>query len=134
MEKEGFEVTYGGVDKYGRVNPKDIEKAVKRHNSVSIMCEQQAHCPKDRKSQKRKAEKGIFFTRTRARLRNADFGHQKLRVDLMTINGSKIRPKAQAYYLKTGIKIEPVIYGGGQEENLRGGAETCRNNRTLKSA
>ena len=49
----------------------------------------------------------------------------KLGVDLMTVNGSKIYgPKQTGFlFVKTGVKLRPLIFGGGQEKNLRGGTE-----------
>ena len=38
LEKEGFSVTYLDVDGYGRINPKDVEKAItKKTILISIM-------------------------------------------------------------------------------------------------
>ncbi len=49
----------------------------------------------------------------------------RLGVDLMTLNGSKIYGPKQTgcLYVRTGTKIEPIIYGGGQERGLRSGTE-----------
>ena len=46
-------------------------------------------------------------------------------MDLMTINGSKIYgPKGIGMlYVKNGIKLEPLLYGGEQERKLRPGTE-----------
>lgn len=50
---------------------------------------------------------------------------KQLGLDLMTLNGGKIYGPKQsgALYVKSGIKLEPIIYGGGQEKNLRSGTE-----------
>lgn len=49
----------------------------------------------------------------------------RLGVDLMTINGSKIYgPKGVgALYLRHGVELEPLMYGGGQERGRRSGTE-----------
>ncbi len=54
-----------------------------------------------------------------------DLDVQNLGVDLMTLNGSKIfGPKGIGIlFKKKSIKIEPQIYGGGQEFGLRSGTE-----------
>ncbi|MBM2817422.1 MAG: cysteine desulfurase NifS, cysteine desulfurase [Parcubacteria group bacterium] len=50
---------------------------------------------------------------------------QELGVDIMTIDGQKIYgPKGVgALFIKRGVMIEPIIYGGGQEKGLRSGTE-----------
>ena len=54
-----------------------------------------------------------------------DLDVEKLGVDLMTINGSKIYgPKGIGLlYVKNGIKLKPILYGGEQEKKLRPGTE-----------
>ncbi len=49
----------------------------------------------------------------------------RLGVDLMTINGSKIYgPKGVgALYVRHGVELEPLLYGGGQERGRRSGTE-----------
>ncbi len=54
-----------------------------------------------------------------------DINVQRLGVDLISVNGSKIYgPKQTGFlYIKSGCQLSPVIYGGGQEKNLRSGTE-----------
>lgn len=54
-----------------------------------------------------------------------DLNVEKLHVDLLTINASKMYgPKGIGLlYLRRGTKIEPLVRGGGQERNLRSGTE-----------
>jgi cysteine desulfurase len=48
-----------------------------------------------------------------------------LGVDLLTLVGHKMyAPKATAaLYVRDGVRLEPVVYGGGQEHGLRSGTE-----------
>lgn len=50
----------------------------------------------------------------------------RLKCHLMTINSSKVYgPKGiAALYKREGIKVEPLVYGGGQERELRSGTES----------
>lgn len=131
LEKEGFEVTYIGVDKYGRVDPKDIESKIRKDTIlISIMYannEIGTIQPIREIAKAVKAiNKGIFFHTDACQASGVlILDTKKLGVDLMTINGSKMYgPKGVGVlFKKSGIKIEPIIYGGGQEENLRGGTE-----------
>lgn len=54
-----------------------------------------------------------------------DLHVSRLSVDLMSLNGSKIYGPKQsgALYVKAGVRIQPLILGGGQEFNLRSGTE-----------
>ena len=54
-----------------------------------------------------------------------DIHVSRLGIDLMSINGSKIYGPKQsgALYIKAGVQIKPLIYGGGQEFSLRSGTE-----------
>lgn len=54
-----------------------------------------------------------------------DLHVSRLGVDLMTINGGKLYGPKQsgALFVKAGIELEPIMYGGGQEYGLRSGTE-----------
>lgn len=54
-----------------------------------------------------------------------DLDVQKLGVDMLTLNGSKIYgPRgAGLLYIKKGVELEPLFYGGHQEQSLRPGTE-----------
>ena len=54
-----------------------------------------------------------------------DLHAARLGVDLMTINGGKIYGPKQSgtLYVKAGLKLQPLIDGGGQERGLRSGTE-----------
>lgn len=54
-----------------------------------------------------------------------DLSVEKTHVDLLTMNGSKIYgPKGIGLlFVRRGVKVEPLIRGGGQERNLRSGTE-----------
>lgn len=54
-----------------------------------------------------------------------DLHVDRLGIDLMTINGSKIYGPKQSgsLYIKTGTRLNPQILGGGQENNFRSGTE-----------
>jgi cysteine desulfurase len=54
-----------------------------------------------------------------------DIHIHRLGVDLMTLNGGKIYGPKQSGILmvRTGVKLEPFIFGGGQERGIRSGTE-----------
>lgn len=54
-----------------------------------------------------------------------DMHVSRLGVDLMTVNGGKLYGPKQSgcLYVRAGVQLEPLIYGGGQEMNIRSGTE-----------
>lgn len=54
-----------------------------------------------------------------------DINVNRLGVDLMSVNGSKIYgPKQTGFlYVRSGVNLKPLVYGGGQERGLRSGTE-----------
>ncbi|HVX24464.1 MAG TPA: cysteine desulfurase family protein [Candidatus Saccharimonadales bacterium] len=54
-----------------------------------------------------------------------DLHTARLGVDLLTLNGGKIYGPKQsgALYVKAGVRLQPLIDGGGQEQGLRSGTE-----------
>ena len=54
-----------------------------------------------------------------------DLHVSRLGVDLMTLNGGKIYGPKQSgvLFVKSGVKLRPLIFGGGQERGLRSGTE-----------
>src|SRR3989338_1566748 len=128
LEGEGFKVTYLKVDQYGRVNPKEVEKAItKKTILVSIMYannEVGTIQPIKEIAAIAKKKKVLFHTDAcQAGFLALDV--QQLGVDLLTLNSNKIYgPKgAGLLYIREGIKVEPLIHGGGQELGLRSCSE-----------
>lgn len=54
---------------------------------------------------------------------------KRIGVDLMSLNGGKIYGPKQsgALFVATGVQLNPLIYGGGQEFGLRSGTENVAN-------
>lgn len=67
----------------------------------------------------------IFHSDASQALNLIDISVSRLGVDLLTINSAKVYgPKGVgALYVGRGIKLKPVVYGGGQESGLRSGTE-----------
>lgn len=135
LEKEGFEITYLPVDRYGMVDVGDIRKALRKDTIlVSIMyanneigtvqpISEIAKAIQEH-NEKTKA-KVLFHTDACQAAGYLDIDVKKLGVDMLTLNGSKTYgPKGVGIlYVKSGIKLEPLMYGGGQESGIRPGTE-----------
>lgn len=130
LEKyEGFEVTYLEVDPYGRVCPEELRKAIREDTIlISIMYannEVGTIQPIKQLAAIAKEHKIPFHTDACQGGGVLDIDVENLGIDLMTLNGSKIYgPKGVGMlYKKSGIKIHPLIHGGGQENRMRSGTQ-----------
>jgi len=125
LEDQGFTITKIPVDKNGLVDPREIEKAItKKTILVSII-----HANNEigtinpiEEIGKTCRQKGVYFHTDAAQ----SFGKipidvKKMNVDLLTASSHKTYgPKGVALlYIKKGVKIEPVLHGGGQEFGMR---------------
>ncbi|MBI3458668.1 cysteine desulfurase [Candidatus Azambacteria bacterium] len=138
LEKEGFEVTYLSVDSEGLVNPQEVKKALRPETilvSVMYVNNEIGTIQPIKEIAKIIRDHNKSLPTTNYQLQTSfhsdacqasgflDLNVQKLGVDLMTFNGSKIYgPKGVGVlFKKRGINLEPLIYGGDQENDLRGG-------------
>jgi cysteine desulfurase len=125
LEKQGFEITYLPVDKHGLVNPSELEKSIRKDTIlVSIM-----HANNEigtiepiEEIGKICSEHGVYFHTDAAQ----SYGKipvdvKKMNVDLLTASAHKIYgPKGVGLlYVRKGVKIEPLLHGGGHEFGLR---------------
>ena len=126
---EGFKITYLDVDTYGRVCPNDLRKAIREDTiliSVMYANNEVGTIQPIKELAKIAKEKKILFHTDACQAAGAlNIDVKDLGVDLMTINSSKIYgPKGVGMlFVKTGIKIHPLIHGGGQENKLRSGTQ-----------
>ena len=127
LEKDGFDVTYLPVDKNGFINFAEFLRALKSNTIlVSIMAaNNEIGTIQNIKAISSTAhEKGIIFHTDAVQLYgNMDIDVSDLGIDAMTISSHKIYgPKGVgALYVSNNIKISPIIFGGDQENNKRGG-------------
>lgn len=139
LKKEGFDVTVLPVDQYGFVDPEAVRAALRPETTLtSIMTanneigtiepiKEIAKVIREwKRDQNRKPTEPPFFHTDACQAAGAlDLNVQSLSVDLMTVNGSKIYgPKGTGcLYVRRGVRLEPLVYGGGQEQRLRSGTE-----------
>ncbi len=137
LEKRGeIELTILPVDRDGRVNPSDVANALKPTTIlVSIMyanneigtIEPIADIGRVILKWRKEHETAfpLFHTDACQASGALDMDVEKLHVDLLTLNASKIYgPKGVgALYVRRGTKLDAQIRGGGQEKNLRSGTE-----------
>ncbi len=129
LEKKGFDVTYLPVDKYGMVNADEVEAAIRKNTIlISIM-----HANNEIGTIEPIKEIGdvakkhgiIFHTDAVQSVGKIPVDVEKMRVDMLSISSHKIYgPKGVgALYIKRGLKIEPILHGGGHEHGIRSSTE-----------
>ncbi len=129
LEKEGFDVTYLPVTRDGLINPEDVKKSITKNTClVSIMFanNEVGTVQPIGEIAKLCSEKRIFFhTDAIQAIGKLEINVKELRLGMLSISSHKINgPKGVgALYIKSGTKIEPYIFGGGQENGLRSGTE-----------
>ncbi|MFH0739511.1 MAG: cysteine desulfurase family protein [bacterium] len=137
LEKIGeIEATYVGVGKEGIVKVEDVQKAIKENTVlVSIMYANNeigtiqpiaeiGNMVKGFKIQDSRF-KILFHTDAVQGANYLDCNVEKLGVDLLTLSGHKIYgPKGiGVLYKKKSVNLEPIIFGGHQEQGIRPGTE-----------
>ncbi|MFA7708855.1 MAG: cysteine desulfurase family protein [archaeon] len=127
LERKGYSVTYLDVDKEGFVNLSQLEKAIKKDTLVVsvIHGNNEIGTIQDlREIGKICHEKETLFHSDACQsFTKAPINLEKDNIDLLTIKAHKIYgPKGVGgLFIKEGIKLEPLLHGGGHEYNLRSG-------------
>ena len=125
LEKQGFNIKYLPVDKYGIVNNKDLEDAISANTFlVTIMYannEIGTVEPIEELGKITKKHNVLFHTDAVQAVTKIPIDVKKLNIDLLSISAHKIYgPKGTgALYVKNGIKLQPTAHGGGHEKGLR---------------
>jgi len=125
LESQGFKVTRLPVDKYGMVNSKDVEKAITENTilvSVIHASNEIGTIQPIAEIGKVCREKGVYFhTDAVQSFGKISIDVNKMNIDLLTASSHKMYgPKGAALlYIREGVKIQPLLHGGGQENGLR---------------
>ena len=131
LEKEGYEVTLLKPDKEGRISVEDLRAALRPDTVlVSMMLvnnETGAILPVKECVRAVKAfDKSILFHCDAVQgFLKVPYTMASLGCDMVAVSGHKIgAPKGiGALYIKNGVKLRPLLTGGGQENGLRSGTE-----------
>lgn len=129
LEKKGFEVTYLPVSDKGLVSVEDVRNAIREDTclvtvmfanneigTIQPVAEIGALCK----------EKGVVFhTDAVQAVGNVPIDVKAMNIDMLSLSGHKIHaPKGVgAIYVRGGISLPNLIYGGAQERSKRAGTE-----------
>lgn len=129
LETQGFEVTYLDVDSDGLIDLEELKSAIKDETIlISIMFannEIGTIQPVKEIGQIAKENKIYFHTDAVQAVGHIDIDIEDLNIDLLSMSAHKLYgPKGQgALYVRTGVKIDPLVSGGAQERRKRAGTE-----------
>ena len=131
LEKKGYEITYLDVDENGIVDLKELENSIRQDTIlVSIMHtnnEIGALEPVEKAGEiiKKKNPAALFHVDAVQGYGKWRINPKKQHIDMLSVSGHKIHgPKGIGFlYVGSGVKIHPIIHGGGQQKNLRSGTE-----------
>jgi cysteine desulfurase len=129
LEKMGFKVKYLPVDRYGIVNTEELKKSISKGTFlISIM-----HANNEIGTIQNIDEIGkiakesdiVFHSDAVQSAGKIPVDVKKTKIDMLSLSSHKIYgPKGiGALYIRKGVKIGPIIHGGGHEKNLRSGTE-----------
>lgn len=130
LEKEGYRVTYLPVDREGLLKLADLENAIEEDTAVvSLMWannETGVLFPVPEIAQVCKARGVLFHCDAVQAAGKIGVNLTRAQVDYLSITGHKFgAPKGiGALYVRRKKPYTPLIYGGHQERNLRGGTES----------
>lgn len=127
LQKEGFSVDYLPVNGQGRVEPNALKEIIsERTGIVAVMTvnnETGAVQPIKELAEITHEKGALFFTDGVQAAPHMSLNVKELGVDMLAISSHKFYgPKGcGVLYIKSGVKIKPLIVGGEQERGLRGG-------------
>lgn len=130
LEAQGLcELTVVGVDKTGLIDPQDVRRAMRPDTVlVSVMFannETGTMMPLAEISTIAREGGALMHTDAVQGLGKVPVDVQALGVDLLSASGHKFNaPKGIGFqYIRRGVELPPLLYGGGQERGLRAGTE-----------
>jgi len=129
LEKFGAEVTFVPVDRHGRVDPQDIQKAITPGTILITVMHANNEVgtiqPIEEISKIARERSIVFHTDAAQSVGKIVTKVDDLTVDLLSIAGHKVyAPKGiGALYIRKGTPIEPLIHGAGHESGRRAGTE-----------
>ena len=131
LQNRGYDVVYLGVDGQGRVSEQELMRLITKDTIlVSLMAvnnEVGAVQPIDavRRVLRQTNAPALIHCDAVQAYGKLPVNPQRLGVDLLTVSAHKIHgPKgAGALFVRRGVRISPILFGGSQEQKLRPGTE-----------
>lgn len=131
LESEGWDVDYIDVDEKGYIDIKKLEDTIRNDTvlvSVILINNETGtiqDAEKIGRTIKEKNKKTLFHLDAVQAFGKYKIDVAKWNVDMLSASGHKFNaPKGTGFfYMKKGLKVKPLLYGGGQQKNNRSGTE-----------
>ena len=129
LEKEGFKVTYLGVDEDGLISLDELKNAITDETILITIMTANNEIGTIQPIKEIGAiakERGVYFhTDAVQAIGSVKIDVKDMNIDMLSLSGHKFHaPKGVgALYVRTGIKLERLIQGGAQERTQRAGTE-----------
>ena len=131
LEEEGAEVTWLGVDRQGHISLAELEAAIRPDTVLVsvILVNNETGTVQDAaaigKLIKEKNPQTLFHLDAVQAFGKYPIDVEKMKADLLTMSGHKIHgPKGTGMlYMRRGLKVKPLMLGGGQQKGQRPGTE-----------
>ncbi len=129
LENLDYKVSYLPVDENGIIKIEDLKNAITDDTILITIMHANNEIgtiqPIEEIGKISRENNIIFHTDAVQSFGKIDVDVEKLNVDLLSLSSHKINgPKGVgALYIKKGIRLEPLIHGGGQEKGIRSGTE-----------
>lgn len=129
LEKQGFDVYYADVDKYGVADADDIKSHVTDDTIMISMMhannENGAIMPVEDVSDAIRNTQCILHVDAVQTYGKLPINLNRTKIDMLSVSSHKIHGPngVGALYIRNGVRINPVLHGGKQENGLRSGTE-----------
>ena len=131
LEEEGYRVSYIPVSREGSLDYAFVERELCEETAlVSVMqvnneVGSRFDIPRIRRILEEKKSGAVLHSDCVQAYGKVPFSVKELGADLVTVSAHKVHgPKGVgALYVREGLLMEPVLFGGGQENGLRNGTE-----------
>ncbi len=129
LEENGYQVTYLPVDKYGLVNPEQVEEAITPQTVLVTIMHANNEVgtvePISEIAEIAHLHEILIHTDAAQSIGKIPVRVDELNVDLLSVAGHKLyAPKGiGALYVRSGVELEKLIHGADHEINRRAGTE-----------
>lgn len=129
LANQGWQITQLPVNQQGRINPWDLQAAIQPNTVLISLIYGQSEIgtlqPIEQLARIARSHSVLFHTDAVQVAGRIPLDVQQLGVDLLSLSAHKIYgvQGAGALYIKSGVALNPLLSGGGQENKLRSGTQ-----------